>query len=1499
MQLRTARNVVVAAGILTMAAPGAAQVRSLLVNGGFERGLSGWESGNARTVERTRIGGRCLEIRGPGGARQDVLAQGLSGTFTVAVDVETAGIRAQDAPGYAYAAIYQLRRDGELAAFHDFVQLSDAAPWQRRTWTFQVVPGAAVISVRCGVFNAEGTARFDNWTLVPGPRPAARDEVREPQPFTGSERGRVAVFREPGFPAGPGAAKPERLADIVRPAVESVEFLDADALSDPTVLRPDRFDLVILPYGENFPEPARTTFIRYLHGGGDFLSVGGYAFSNLFYRRESGPGWISEKTYLAAKLARAMALENSLLADGGFEKSETRSRAPQDTGAPDARWWRNSETCRIVPNSAFEGKWCARVSRAGPETGPEVKWEVRLPVNPGRRYRIQAAVRTRQVSGPGFAYLAVYQYAADGKLLKFKDFSQVRGTTPWKRVQFDLTPAPGVRFFHIKCGLYRAGGTAWFDDFRLGDITGCLPTPMNTRSGLPKDGLVVGPDQIGVFDADYRLKRVARVQAAAGQDLFPAGVRLGPARGWAASGVRGTDATRWTALLAAVDRYGRSRGAAAALMRHYSGFFSGSSWAFFGIDNQDIFSDPDPGLVQGMGRLVQSMVRGLYLRNLETDSASYSPGAEVRIRVTVENVGCRPRRGKVRWRITPENGDGFLRQGALAFAVEPGRQTLIEQVARLPDSKTGLYRVVVELDTGHGREDRMETGFVALSGLGSSDRSPLDFRDNYLRLGKRPLFLFGSDNYGNVYQSSTESPLWWAREHRASRDFGFQLYENLQYSNAGHRMTERDWRRFRAMTWLTQEQGLVFMPGMLIGHNVAVSDAEIAAQARQCTNYAEQLSAAPRLLWYINGDYRLQHKELDMLRAKWNRFLQQRYATDEVLRQAWAPAVPDKPLGQLDFPPRKSRRWTDVPAMDLTRFQVQLTSDWNRTHVAAIRSVDRRHPITSEYYSTPFDGIDLRLTIDGQDISNIGFFDRPGRDLEVLPLRLRWNDLRARGKSLGLGEYGVKTHPAWAPENGGTGYHIRRTDQQARELFMTVALCSFGMGASRVQNWCLRDSNQRVFPWGVFHPGPLVPKDVAFTHRNLSLLLRLFSPRYRTPPVTVLLCDNMRFGNRGSLGVNAGYRAFEALFGLHVDFNVLGDSFLAELPETTRTIIYPAALCPGDAAIARLKEWVVRGGRLLVTGDFSYDENRRHTRASRLPSLAGVEWVAPRYAVDRDSVPALIAKSAAPGSGVPVFTGVRPQVRVRARGAEVLAAGPDGLPVLTRRRLGRGSVVFFTDPLEIGPDPAPVRQLYAWFLEQAGVSGYDLEPARPDLFAFVQPTRTGKVHVLVERAAGKVHINRFRTAAGQVRVGTQIGWPAMAAVANDGRFLAGCTTGELRLEGRLLLQSAGAVAAASLDGRDLRKSRAVLILPFSEGRVQVAAGRAGFLRNRVILLGDVHNGRFRVFEQLPAGRGGMVSVNFDADRATLLGLCCPTRERDKWVQVLNRWIATPEEYAGY
>jgi hypothetical protein len=702
------------------------------------------------------------------------------------------------------------------------------------------------------------------------------------------------------------------------------------------------------------------------------------------------------------------------------------------------------------------------------------------------------------------------------------------------------------------------------------------------------------------------------------------------------------------------------------------------------------------------------------------------------------------------------------------------------------------------------------------------------------------------------------------------------------------------------MAQLTEERGLVFMPGLLIGHNVAVSDEEIAAESAQCREYSARLKGTPALLWYINGDYQLRHSDLDVLKAKWNASLRQRYGTTQSLREAWAPEPVTGELGELPFPPANTGRWESVSRIDLMRFHVRLMRDWNEAHVEAIRSLDATHPITSEYYQSPFSGIDLRLTIDGQDVSNIGYFDEPVRDIDNLPLKIRWNDLRAQGKSVGLGEYGVKTHPAWEVENGGRGYHIRRTPEQQRQLFMAVAHYAFGMGASKVQNWCLRDSDERVFPWGVFYPGPLVPKDVAYTHRNLALLMRLFAPRYEAPPLTVLICDNMRLGNHERLGIESAYRAFAALLGLHVDFNVVSDSTLGSLPETTKAVIYPSALCPPDEAIEGLIRWVEAGGKLLVTGDFGYDPDRRHTRAERLLRLAGVRWLATNYPPETSPniarEPLRLARGAPPG---PSGLRAAPMAKCEAAGAAVLAVSSDRGAALTSFARGKGKVFFLADSIECftDNDGTLLRSLYAWFLHEAGIASLGVEPDDPSIHVFAQPTRTGTVHVVFNCRLGEGRRNvTLPTKAGKITLGVRDRYGALAAVTRDGAVIAIEGHGHASIAGEDFISGDVSVAAAALDGSDVRTSEALLVLPFGPGKISIS--RASAWTNMEVILGDIRGGGFVPIERVPAQSGSRLSITLDEDSATLVGLVCRKDQEARWMQRIASLITSPEQTPG-
>ncbi len=1475
---------------LAEAGPENGAARSLVRNGGFET-ARGWEVG-AGAIVPGGSPGRCLRFQRPGGARQDVLVAGREATLTAAVDVRLDGVRAEEGQsGYAFAAVYQTDETGRLVGFQDFVQLRGTVSWQRHHTTFQVHPQADFVSLRCGLFQATGTACFDNWTLVAGSEPKRLDEVRRPAVPSGPPGGTAAIFCEPGMPITGKASPPETLAAILRKAGFEVRLLSADQLADPMVFNASQFDLVVLPTGESFPAEARPAMIEFLRGGGDFISVGGYAFNRLL-RRVNGR-WVPEEQAVRAELDRATRAESSLVPNGGFERVQD---VPLSGTAVEGQWRRTSGDCTVVEETPSEGRFCAKVAVPATAVNPGGQFQLDLPAKPNAVYQASGWMRTQGVTGQGIAFMAVYQYGG-GKLVEHRDFAATRGTTDWRPYRYVFTPKPGVSRLHVKLGLYLARGTAWFDDIRLADITGIGLKPMNTASGTPADGLEVSPAQIGVFDASFPLKRACRLKTAPRQHIVREQVEQeGDLAGWAASGVVGYDNARWIPLIQTYDRYGRPRGAAAAVVLNYNGFYAGSCWACFGVENRDLFEDPDGAAARALAQIARFIRRKMFLRNLTTGRRLYQQGEPVGASVVVDNRGARQRHGQVCFSLSRAGDERPVATATRDVAVESDTNQRVNAAFSKLDADADLYRVTATLEIDGEPIDEMVSGFVIEKPPVVSSGPELRFSDNYFTLNGRPTFLFGSDTYSRTYHSAAENPRTWWDELRAARDMGLNLYENLQYNNPGHRMSDDDWRSFRAMSQLTQGLNLVFMPGMLIGHNVAVGDAALSEESSLCREYARRLGDTPGLLYYVNGDYQMgldQHPE--DVNVLWNRWLKAKHETADRLRSAWGKGAVTGDLGDLEFPPPNSGRWDDAAAVDKLRFQNWLTRRWNRAHVEAVREHDRRHPITSEYYSRPFGGLDLVLTIDGQDVSNIGYFDQPVDDIDNLPLAIRWNDLRARGKGVSLGEYGVKTHPAWSEEKGAGGYHVARTEEEQKQLFVAVAHYGFGMGLSKIQNWCLRDAQARVFPWGIFYPNQLIPKDVAYVHRNLSIIWRHFSPRYVAPPLTVCLANQLRLGNDEALGTAIAYRAFADLLALHYDFNTIDDHHLEQVPSAAKAIVYPAPFALRDEAYAGLLAWVKRGGTLIVTGDFSYDANRQRTRTRRLEELAGVRFLAENYPNVARSL-GQETKAEFSLSGMQSYP-VRPCIRAEPFSAQVLGWTAEGQPVLFRNAVGRGVVHFFADPIELADDDSARglrRQLYSALLETAGVEPLAVTPNVPWIHVMAQPTAGGTVHVIyntkMEEGTAEVQIP---TTAGPIHLTTRNRWPALAAVTQDGKVVGLSACGEAAVKQVPLLTGEGLNAVLSLNGEDLRESGAILIAPFEPGHVALPE-RSGDL---TAVVGEFRGGQWTPLERI--GLDDVPSLEIDADRATGLTLVCAEGEEDHWAGYLTEAMRHPDRIEGH
>ncbi|MCX7597400.1 MAG: beta-galactosidase [Armatimonadetes bacterium] len=1453
------------------------QVPSYIVNGRFD-GTRGWIMPMASSIVVDRPGNRCVLIE-EGMATQSVFRRPSWQRMTVACDIRVEEVRVTAEGGFAYAAIYQYSEDGALVAFRDFVQLREPAEWKRYTYTFDLTPDTATINVHFGFYRAVGRAYFDDFTLVEGDQPRGIDEVTEWMP-AGIASERVVVWSEADLPVPPGGVDPSWAVNVLRSAGLDAQAATTEQMAE--LLRPGANGLLVLGYGPAYPMALRSQIVDFCRAGGKLVVVGGYPLNDPMVR-ENGR-WVNWAQRWRAVREEKMRWPNNLLPDGGFEKADN---APVGGVALDGQWHReDASRCFIETSAEVEGTRVATVKLDPQAPGPgEPVWYAWMPVKPGHEYAFRAWIKTRDVKGRHFAFVALYQYSGD-RLVKPYDLVQLTGDNDWREVSYTFQPAYEVDRVFIKFGLYGATGQVWLDKAQLIDVTGLRYRPLNTSSGKPGDGLELMPYQMGMCDAHYRLRRAVSVEPAPGQTIMGGGKIPGTVEGWVAAGVTGWDNARWVPLLVSKDRYGRPRGAAAALLLNYSGFYARSLSAYFGVENKPLFGPAVPGSAQRLAVLTKWLLRGCFLHNLRGEKDLYKRGEPVTIRARVSNYGAQPLVGTVE--MTAYCKGKLVASGRAPVNVSAGDTGEFAVTIKPSAAARGLLEIDARLATDNQVIDQAKTGVVLRDEAEVRAGPRLEFRDNYFRLNDRPVFLFGSDNYSNDYQAGGINPYRWDQIQRIARDCGLQVYEILQYTKPGHVFEEEDWRSFEAMAQMLMKRGLVFMCGILIGHNVAVNDDELAAQGRMCSEYARRLGKTPGLLWYINGDFQLRYEDLPWLKKAWNEYLTGKYGSDQALARAWRTEQLPAPLGQLDFPPPNSGAWDDPVEVERQNFNVWLMRRWIERHVQEIRAGDPSHPITSEYYQDSWHGLDLRLTLNGHDVSNFGFFSTPRDDLIILPERIAFNDMRYAGKSVNLGEYGVKTHPAWSIENGAAGYHIVRTEQQQKQLFLTVAAYALGMGVSKIQNWCLRDADEWVFPWGILYPNDFVPKDVAYAHRNLSLMWRLLAPKYEAPQVTVLAPTPLRLGNSDVHGRQAIFMAAQALLRLHIPFNVADDFAAASLPTATKTLIWPAALAAREEDFQAVLEWVRRGGQLLVSGYPGWDEMRQQLGPQRLAALTGCTAAELLFAgPERYRGPELLV-----GNETDTLL-LRPQVRIKpGPNTEVLLAA-DGHPVLTRRKVENGVVIWLADPLEFAgrEEIEALCRVYARAfaaLQQSPVA-IKVSPNDHRLHVMRQKTATADAYVVYGTADDAPNKVTIETTAGPVELTARPWWPAVAVVSNDGKVLLALAAGGITINGEQIVAGGPMVGVASLDGQDLRRSQAVVVCPFEAGELKLPALPAK---------GEWGEWRDGVWTRLEDANIRTASLRVDADQATCVALLCKGAVAPSRNRCTQLWTK-PWEVPGY
>jgi len=1461
---------------------------TLLEDGGFNHGARGWQLGTGCEVVTLEKGpsekGLYVHSQGTSTTRAVILSPEPGMTYTVQGYMRTSDVKPLETGGCAVMSLNQFEFQGRPMGERNFAELTGSHDWTPFSYTFKCAPLVLWFELSLGLYRAEGQAWFANVTLVEGPGPAKISEVlpREEEPGLPTPKrtspANVAVWRDQ-IPVMGTASDPDFLGATLQQAGYQVEYLTSDQLADPGQFTREKYDILVLPYGASFPAPAQKTLEKFLHEGGSFFSTGGYAFNNPLLKGKTG--WITEEEALNADPGV------ELIQEGDFEGTLAACKA--------AGWTiQNPGACSLDSTQAHQGRQSALVSVGEDGWWKEASWEYEITgMHDRERFFFSCWARTEAVSDRynGYAFINLEQLDASHHPIYVvkTEVVRLRGTNGWKLYQRETVANPETKWIRVTFGLSKSFGKLWVDQVSLRKKFDQIR--INTSKGFPNDELRVTPEQIGVFDADYRLRKVASLEAAPDQDVVKTPYRMKlAATGYAASGVLGTDHSRWIPLINAYDGYGRLRGAAGALMRQYNGVYRKSHWAFFGVENHDLFSSTDSASRSLLLEVFDALQRKTFLHPATTNYASYRQGEDVDVFTWVSNFSSLKRTVSANVTIYEEESGALAFQHTHELELDPDA-TVPVQAKWSPGHFAGRrYSVRIELAEGGKKIDHVETGFLVWDEGVLRGGFPLKYHDNYLRWNDRSIFAQGSDDYIHTFINRFENPKTWYRDISKYKDHFLVVYENLMGTRGFDDVPpEARWRQIDAMVQICQELKLVFFPGLLIFGDTAVENSELKHQEEFCKAFAARYGLSSGLIYYLNGDLRLRNPNLPDLRKIFNGYLKQKYGDEKGLAEAWHVSPPKQPLGSIP-PLGGTDKWDDVRTFDNFVFRGYVVRRWLDSMAGAIRGVDTEHPITAEFYQRPYGGIDVVTAIGSLTLGNIGYFDVPGEDVYRFPQTFRFIDMRARDKSINDGEFGVKTHPAWKDAGG---YLTTRSEAEENQLYLAIPHYVVGIGGSKVQNWCWKYPADLPFEWGINYPCDLVSRDALLYYRNTGLFFRQFDFRYESPEVFFLIADNHRMGGQGETVREAQLNAIRFLLDLHCNFATIDELYLEHLPASCKVLVYPLPFCPDDDVFDRVLRFVENGGIVYVSGDVSYSPDRKRTRTDRLSKLLGVDFVAENYPNIRFEGHESPIRVTSETAKLREYRGY-PCIRVKPLTAQVVAQTPDGQAVIMTNKVGKGRVFYSTDVVELHA-PAQTtdlgRMIYAGFLEWAGVERLHLQPDNPRVHIFKSKTSDGEeLFTLVNRDdSTPLQQLRFHTAAGEIRVDVARKMTGAVGVSANGEVYSLETSGMVSTNAVNYCDSSSHIMLIGLDQKDLRDSKALCLLPMGKGKVRI--------NSRVLdtstqfEAGDFQGGRWVRHEQGQlAPKGGWLEFGVNDDRDLSIVLIAPSDAMENAVRLLTNLL---------
>jgi hypothetical protein len=182
-------------------------------------------------------------------------------------------------------------------------------------------------------------------------------------------------------------------------------------------------------------------------------------------------------------------------------------------------------------------------------------------------------------------------------------------------------------------------------------------------------------------------------------------------------------------------------------------------------------------------------------------------------------------------------------------------------------------------------------------------------------------------------------------------------------------------------------------------------------------------------------------------------------------------------------------------------------------------------------------------------------------------------------------------------------------------------------------------------------------------------------------------------------------------------------------------------------------------------------------------------------------------------------------INIKPLTAEVLWKTEDNEPVVVSNKIGKGEVIFSTDPIELQKDTVLEADtaFYRWILTRAGVKPLNVEPYNPDIYAIKLPLADGGTLYSFFNFDKSKPIQSITIKETILPVTIEIKSQRPAALwfdVND-KLKGAETQGKLFVADKLLFDNQTDGIIYSINDNSLIEADQMVLLPIKAGRVQI------------------------------------------------------------------------------